>query len=169
MSKGILIPFFFTKESILKGVKQELSLYAERIKDSDGNILFDELVFDEEYKSKLRELMLDAEAKIIDRFSAYMKYERLDTASFHEEIGEDDYDKIEFTLLMPCAFNAQYGRLVSIKTREFIVAYISYRWLEVKMREDAVTFKFRADEALMDARAYLEKRSRRCRTGGNLF
>lgn len=168
-TKGIMIPFLFTKESILKGVKQETSLYAERVKNQNNDILFDELVFDEEYDTKLIELMLDAEGRIIDRYSAYMKFERLDMANIHEELDVMEHNKIEFTLIMPCEFNTTYAKTVSVKTREYIVAYITYRWLETKMREDAEVYKIRAEETLMDARAMLEKRLYRRRTGGNLF
>ena len=81
----IIVPYIFSHSSIAEAVKQESSLYAERKQTAEGDTLFEELVFDEEYYRKFRELFFDAQAMVIDRFGAYMQYETDDAASIFEE------------------------------------------------------------------------------------
>ena len=99
-----------------------------------------------------------------------MQYESDESYLFEESDFTIDRD-FAFTLLMPCSYNQFYNKQVSIKAREFIVAYIMYRWLETKVPEEAAVYKERSDKALMDARAYLEKRiaTTRRKTGGSFF
>lgn len=166
----ILVPYIFSHDYILETVKQESSLYAERKVSDTGESLFEKLVFDEEYDRKFRELFFDAQASVIDRFGAYMQYAAdSDTEYFFEESDFSIDRDFTFNLLMPDDYNQFYNKQVSIKTREFLVSYIMYRWLETKSPQEAAIFKMRADSALMDARAYLEKRIARSRAGGNFF
>jgi hypothetical protein len=165
----IVVPYVFSHDNIAEAMKQESSLYAERKLTEEGNSLFDELVFDEEYYRKFRELFFDAQAMVMDRFSAYMQYESDESYLFEESDYTVDRD-FAFTLLMPDDYNKFYNKQVSIKTREFLIAYIMYRWLETKSVQEAMIYKNRADISLMDARAYLEKRVAARRTsGGNMF
>jgi hypothetical protein len=167
---SIIVPYIFTHDYILEAVKQESSLYAERKATNEGQSLFEQFVFDEEYFRKFRELFFDAQAVVIDRYGAYMQYTTDDEVAYIFE--ESDFSKdrdFSFSLLMPNDYNQFYNKQVSIKTREFIVAYVMYRWLETKSPNEAALYKSRADSSLMDGRAYLEKRIARTRTGGNMF
>ena len=135
----ILVPYIFSHDSIAEAVKQESSLHAVRKQTEEGDNLFEELVFDEEYYRKLRELFFDAQAEVMDRFSPYMQYEtESESATIFEEADFTKDIDFTFTLLMPCRYNMQYNKQVSIKVREFIIAYIMYRWLETKVPEEAV-------------------------------
>lgn len=167
----IIVPYIFSHSSIAEAVKQESSLYAERKHTAEGDTLFEELVFDEEYYRKFRELFFDAQAMVIDRFSAYMQYETNEEEAYIFE--EVDYTKdidFYFVLLMPSTFNKFYSKPASIKTREFIIAYIMYRWLETKSPEEAAAYKTRSEMTLIDARAYLEKRiAGTRRSAGNMY
>lgn len=165
----IAVPYIFSHDHIAEAVKQESSLYAERKMSAEGENLFEHFVFDEEYYRKFRELFFDAQAMVMDRYSPYMQYESDESYLFEEANYTIDRD-FAFTLLMPCDYNKFYNKQVSIKTREFIVAYIMYRWLETKMLDDAAVYKGRSEMTLIDARAYLEKRiAVRRRSGGNMF
>lgn len=165
----IAVPYIFTHERIADAVKQESSLYAERKVTAEGENLFEHFVFDKEYNRKFRELFFDAQAEVMDRYSPYMEYELNDACVFEEADYETDKD-FAFTLRMPTDYNKIYNKQVGIKTREFIVAYIMYRWLETKSAEEAAVYKNRADMTLIDARAYLEKRiAVRRKSGGNMF
>lgn len=165
----IVVPYVFSHDNIAEAMKQESSLYAERKLTEEGNSLFDELVFDEEYYRKFRELFFDAQAMVMDRFSAYMQYETDGEAYLFEEADFTIDRDFAFNLLMPDDYNQHYNKMVSIKTREFLVAYIMYRWLETKAPEEAAIYKGRADMTLIDARAYLEKRIARRRMSGNMY
>lgn len=167
---SIIVPYIFSHDHILEAVKQESSLYAERKISGDGQSLFEQFVFDEEYFRKFRELFFDAQAKVMDRYGAYMQYSpETDEQYFFEESDFSIDRDFSFSLLMPDDYNQFYNKQVSIKTREFLVSYIMYRWLETKDAQDAALYKARADNALMDGRAYLEKRIARSRTSGNFF
>lgn len=166
----ILVPYIFSHDYILEAVKQESSLYAERKTSDTGESLFEQLVFDDEYYRKFRELFFDAQAAVIDRFGAYMQYTAGSSTTYFFEESDFSIDRdFTFDLLMPDDYNQFYNKQVSIKTREYLVAYIMYRWLETKSAQEAAIYKSRADDSLMDARAYLEKRIARSRTGGNFF
>ena len=167
---SIVVPYTFTRDHILEAVKQESSLYAERKITEEGVNLFEQLVFDDEYYRKFRELFFDAQAKVMDRYGAYMQYVPETDEQYYFEEADFSIDRdFSFSLLMPCDYNQFYNKQVSIKTREFLVSYIMYRWLETKAPQDAALFMHRADNSLMDGRAYLEKRVARSRTGGNIF
>lgn len=165
----IAVPYIFSHDSIAEAVKQESSLYAERKQTEEGESLFEHFVFDEEYYRKFRELFFDAQANVIDRYGAYMQYVTGDEANVFEEADFTIDRDFSFSLLMPCDYNQHYNKMVSIKTREFLVAYIMYRWLETKAPEEAAIYKGRADMTLIDARAYLEKRIARRRMSGNMY
>lgn len=165
----IAVPYIFSRDNILEAVKQESSLYAERKISEGGQSLFEQLVFDDEYYRKFRELFFDAQAIVMDRYGVYMQYTVPVEQYFFEEADFSIDRDFTFTLLMPDVYNQFYNKHVSIKTREFLVAYIMYRWLETKSPQEAAVYKMRADNALMDGRAYLEKRIARTRTGGNFF
>lgn len=169
-SQQAIVPYIFNHDHIMNAVMQESAHYAERKFSEAGDQLFENLVFDEEYELKFRELFFDAQANVLDRFSPYMNYiKESDTAMFEEANVDRDRD-FTFSLLMPRDYNQQYNKSVSIKTREYLVAYIMYRWLETKVPQDAAIYKERAENTLIDARAYLEKRLvRRRMTGGNMF
>ena len=166
----ILVPYIFSHDHILKAVMQESALYAERKSSETGDPLFEQLVFDEEYELKFRELFFDAQANVLDRFSPYLRYTAEPDTEIFEEANVDRDRDFTFALLMPSDYNTHYNKMVSIKTREFLVAYIMYRWLETKVPQEAGIYKDRADSTLIDARAYLEKRIvRRRMSGGNMF
>lgn len=167
---NIIVPYVFSHDHILEAVKQESSLYAERKMTEEGQSLFEQFVFDEEYFRKFRELFFDAQAVVIDRYGAYMQYVPITDEPYIFEEADFTIDRdFTFSLMMPCDYNQFYNKQVSIKTREFLLAYIMYRWLEMKAPQDAVFFKMRADSSLMDGRAYLEKRIARTRRSGNFF
>ena len=166
----ILVPYMFSHDHIMTAVKQESSLYAERKRSEAGDVLFDELVFDEEYLTKFRELFFDAQANVLDRYSPYLNYLPDPPEEIFEEVDTEKNIDFAFSLLMPCDYNHHYNKMVSVKTREYIVAYIMYRWLETKVPQEAAIYKDRADRVLIDARAYLEKRIvRRRMIAGNMF
>ncbi len=166
----ILVPYMFSRDHIMTAVKQEASLYAERKQTETGESLFDELVFDEEYNMKFRELFFDAQANVLDRYSPYLNYLPEPPVDIFEEADTTKNIDFSFSLLMPCDYNHHYNKMINIKTREYIVAYIMYRWLETKVPQEAAVYKDRADSTLIDARAYLEKRIvKRRMTGGNMF
>lgn len=154
------ITFIFTHDSIFQGVKQEASQLAIRKSDKEGNSLFEQLVFDEAYLPKFRELFFDAQAEVTPALSAYMKEIPADPMCFETQDFSKDRDYI-FHLLMPEDFNRHMVKPIDIKIKQFITAYIMYRWLETKVPELAATFFERAMKVKDEAKELLERRNTR--------
>lgn len=152
-----LISFLFSHDDIFAGVKQESSLLSERRFDAQGNTLFDELVFDEEYLILFRRLFFEAQANLIPAVSAYLKYNSFDDGFFETRDFTEDRD-LSLHLLMPADYFDAYTTAVDIKIKEYLIAYIMYRWLETKMPQEAATFFQRSAACLNDVKNNLEKR-----------
>ncbi|MDR1455153.1 MAG: hypothetical protein LBJ01_05835 [Tannerella sp.] len=151
-------------DNLFQDVKQESSLYAERKTDGDGNSLFEQLVFDEEYLEKFRELFLDARAEIAPALSAYMDpdppaqgyFEATDFAS-----GRDGL----FHLLLPDSFSGALSVALDTNIRQFLIACIMYRWLETKAPADAALYFERAERLKKAVKSMLTVRPS-CRPHG---
>jgi len=137
------ISFVFAHDIIFAGVKQESSLLAERRFKDTGETLFDELVFDEEYLIKFRELFFDAQVEVTAVLSAYMREVPTDAEVFEEKDFFENRD-YAFVLMMPDSFNSHITRPLNIKIREYLIAYIMYRWLETKLPQEAAIYQSRA-------------------------
>ena len=151
--------FIFSHDNIFLGVKEESSYLAERKYDQNDNTLFEELVFDEEYLTKFRELFFDAQAEVTPAVSAYMKELPLNPGYFETQDFSEDRDYV-ISLVMPDDFNAHMAKPIDIKIKQFLIAYIMYRWLETKLPEEAATYLQRATRVLSEAKALLEKRTK---------
>ncbi|KAA6331769.1 hypothetical protein EZS27_019650 [termite gut metagenome] len=148
--KEIDIVYEFTCEDVFECVKRESSLLAERRNDTEG--LFEKLVFDEEYKNYgvFEEYFFDARAEIIPVVSAYVNPK--------EDVpGQKDFF---VRLLMPCDFMEAMKEVIGIKIKQFLIAYIMYRWLETKLSQEAAVYYQRATNLLPQIKGYLEKRDR---------
>lgn len=160
--------FIFSHDAIFQGVKQESSQLAIRKSDRDGNPLFEQIVFDEAYLPKFRELFFDAQAEVIPAVSRYMR----DIPSEAEYFEHTDFTKdrdYTFSLLMPRDFNMHMAKPVDIKIKQFLIAYIMYRWLETKLPEEAATYMERANMVLMEAKGALERRIKPIRRNHRLW
>lgn len=149
----------FSHDDIFKGVKQEASLYAERQLNRENESLFDELVFDEEYFIKFRELFFDAQADVVFALSAYMKDVPYEGPYFESADFSENRDFI-LTLALPDNFAGPMCIPLNTKIKEYLIAYIMYRWLETKAPADAERYKARTDEALANIKSYSNKAGR---------
>jgi hypothetical protein len=61
---------------------------------------------------------------------------------------------------MPDDFNFHLSKPVDAKIRQFMVAYIIYRWLETKLPEQAITCLARAENIISDVKRLLNSRIR---------
>ena len=151
--------FIYSHDAIFLAVNQESSYLAERRFDDTGEGLFEQLVFDEEYLVKFRELFLDAQSEVTPALSAYLKEVPVEPEYFEMQDFSPDLD-YTFTLLMPDDWNFHLFKPVDIKIKQYLVAYIMYRWLETKLPEEAVVYLERATRLLEEIRSLLEKRTR---------
>ena len=151
------ITFIYSHDNIFQGVKQEASQLAIRKADKDGNSLFEQMVFDEAYLIKFRELFFDAQAEVTPALSAYMKDIAVEPEYFEPQDFTQNRD-YTFSLLMPDDFNFHLVRPIDIRLKQFLISYIMYRWLETKMPNDAATFFDRAGKTLADVRSSLNVR-----------
>ena len=157
------IVLIYSRDSVFQSVKQESSLLAERKFDANGESLFEQLVFDEEYPVLFRQLFFEAQAEVTVALSGYMKDVPVEPDYFETQDFTKDTDYI-VCLSVPKDWNFHLAKPVDIKVKEFIVAYILYRWLETKLPEEASVYLRRAQSVLEDAKGMLEKRTKPVRT-----
>jgi len=153
----ILLSFIFSHDDIFRGVKQETSLLAIRQRDEEGYTLFEELVFDEAYEIKFRELFYDAQVRVTETVSAYLKGLPVQREYFETQDFSKNRD-YSFSLEMPDDFVPAMYRPVDVRITEFLVAFIVYRWLETKLPSHAALFLARAQETLSKAQVLLDRR-----------
>lgn len=143
-------------DNIFQGVKMEASLLAERIRSEQGETMFEDFVFDEEYMILFRGLFYEAQAELIPIFATYMK--NLPDWSIYFE-GKDFSKNRDFKirLSMPDDFLTPLAIVVDIKTKEYIIAYIMYRWMETKMPQYAAIYELRAKNVKEFIKSNLDK------------
>lgn len=152
-----LLTFIYSHESIFHDVKQESSQFAIRKSDKSGNPMFEHIVFDEAYLPRFRELFFDAQSEVTPSVSRYLrdvpyKAEYFETQDFSKN---KDYT---FSLILPDDFNMHMSKPIDIKIKQFIIAYIMYRWLETKLPEESAIYMQRANMVLSEAKGLLERR-----------
>lgn len=145
-------------DSIFTSVKMESSYLAERAKDKDGEPMFEEIVFDEEYFILFRDLFFDARANVVGACSAYMK-DQTEISLFEQDNFDKERDFI-FRMDVP-DFIPAYLDSLSIKIKSYLVAHILYRWLEHKMPAEAQGYLERSNSYLKDVSRFLELRKER--------
>ena len=163
-----LVTIIQSHDEILKGVKMESSYLAERRTDSQGNELFDTLVFDEEYLILFRQLFFDARANVISAVSAYIKEFVYTPEYFDAQNVTTDVDFI-VQLLMPDTYLLAMNEPVSNKMKEYLISHIMYRWLITKLPNEASVYLQQSDGYLADMKRYLEMRTKPLRRTGRNF
>jgi len=151
--------FTYSHDNIFASVKQEASLFAVRKFDQNGDDLFNQLVFDEAYLIMFRQLFFEAQAEVTVALSGYMKDIPVASEYFETQDFFENRDYV-FYLAMPDDWNYHLFKPVDIKVKEFLTAYIMYRWLETKSPQDAATYLQRATSVLEDAKTLLDKRTK---------
>ncbi|MDR2002390.1 MAG: hypothetical protein LBQ74_05105 [Prevotella sp.] len=145
----ILLTFIFSHEQVFRAVKQESSQLAVRKQDKDGNSLFEQLVFDEAYLPKFRELFFNAQGQIAPALAAYQRNIPVSPSYFERADFTKDRDYIVY-LGMDDDFNMHMARPVEDYIFHFIKDWIMYEWLRNKSPDDAsvylvATEKYRTD------------------------
>jgi uncharacterized membrane-anchored protein YjiN (DUF445 family) len=138
------VAFIYPADNIFQDVKREASYYAERKFDNAGESLFEQLVFDEEYTGKFRELFLDARAEIAPLLAPFAK--NVPVAGYFEQTDFTDDVNAEFQIAVADDFPDVMIRPVDTKIREYLIAYIMYRWLETKIPQEAQIYYMRMQE-----------------------
>jgi len=151
------LTFIYSHDNIFASVKQEASLFSIRKYDQNGDNLFEQLVFDEAYLRLFRQLFFEAQAEVTVAFSGYMKDVPVEPDYFETQDFFENRDYV-FYLAMPDDWNFHLYKPVDIKVKEFLTAYIMYRWLETKSPQEAAAYLQRAASVLQDAKTLLDKR-----------
>jgi len=149
--------FIYSHDDVFASIKQEASLFSIRKYDPNGDSLFEQLVFDEAYLRLFRQLFFEAQAEVTVAFSGYMKDVPAESDYFETQDFFENMDYV-FYLAMPDDWNFHLNKSVDIKVKEFLTAYIMYRWLETKLPQDAATYLQRAESVLKDSKTLLDKR-----------
>jgi hypothetical protein len=124
--------FIHTHDDTFKAVKLESSLFAHRQTNKEGVSLFDIFVFDEAYDILFRQLFFEAQADLMQVIpSRFIKDMPIDEQYFQtaDFLNEEDFN---LWLDIPRRWLLQYSKYLDILIKEFLVAYILWRWLETK-------------------------------------
>lgn len=140
--------FTFTKDEIFAAVKMESSLLGARLFTDKGDPLYTQLLFDEQYSEVVplfRQLFFEAQTEIINIMPSSLLHDCQCTF-----IEEDAPDNFTFALKLTCdgKYNTAYFKVVTVKVKEALIAYIMYRWLETKRPTEAATYGGRFAELL---------------------
>lgn len=154
MSK--ILTFVWSHESVFESTKQESSILGMRKRDSDGKDLFEELVLDEAYPIKFRELFMEARAEVSDALSAFTRNIPNDMGYF-DEYDHSQHRDFKLWLEVSDDWNDNLTTSVDVKLREYIVAYIMYRWLEMKLPQEAMMYHERATSVLARTKGLLNR------------
>ncbi|GAB6119221.1 hypothetical protein [Dysgonomonas termitidis] len=144
-----LLTFIFSHEQVFRAVKQESSQLAVRRQDKNGNPLFEQLVFDEAYLPRFRELFFHAQGQVAPVLAAYQKDIPVNVSYFERADFTTDRDYIVY-LGMDDDFNMHMARPVEDYIFHFIKDWIMYEWLKDKSPDDASVYlagtgKYRTD------------------------
>lgn len=160
----MILYFIHTKDNIQSAVKQETSLLAERryreLKGGEREELLDELVMDEEYDDLFKRLFRQAHAELITNISSnYLAETPTDLSPVFSEFPDFRQDR-DFSLWLDMHedFPPQYRKSIDIKTEQFLIDYVCYRWLENKSPNDARYFLLRQEKTLEDIKRLLVRK-----------
>lgn len=160
--------FIYTHDMMFQAVKEESSQLAIRKADKDGNPLFEQLVFDEAYLPKFRQLFFNAQSQIIPTIAVYMKNIPTEGKYFERQDFTKDRD-YTFSLLMPNDFNTHITQQIEDCIFNFIKDWIMYKWLKTKSPVDAASFLEDSEQSKSDLRIALSKRINPIRRKGYYF
>lgn len=153
---------------MFQAVKQEASLLAIRKTDNEGTPLFEQLVFDEAYLPKFRELFFNAQSQITPSLAAYMRDIPTEPTYFERQDFSKDRD-YTFSLLMPSDFNMHMARPIEDYIFNFMKDWIMYQWLETKSPVDAATFLAKTEKYKIDLMIGLSQKTKPRRRPHRLF
>jgi len=164
----MIITFIHTKDDIQKAVKQDSSYLGERTRDENGDVMFDQIVYDEEYEIQFKRLFLDAQVPLIEACLAYLKT----IPAGAEYIDNQDFDVDQDFIIqlgMPDDFLPNSRKIIDIRMRRFLIAHILYSWLKDKLPQAAAIYKNELDPLLDGIKSSLNTRMTVQRTKGRLF
>ena len=133
--------FVFSEESISRAVEEETTRAGKLARDNEGQSLLDDAVMDEEQAILFRRLFLETRAETLLFLSPWMINAR--EGDFDANNFDDERD---FSVVLDTT-GRDMAMIVDAKVREFIVAYIAYRWMETRLPGSASVVLARAATA----------------------
>jgi len=149
------VTFIFEENICFEKAKRELSQYAARALDKEGNTQFAGLVLDEENRMLFVDLFRAATAQLQARAAAYMRL--FPDKSLYIESERYEAKDFTMTLLLPDNYNNAFIEPANERADEFITAYVAYRWLETKAPDISAIYRDRANAALDKFQVYINK------------
>lgn len=163
----MIYTFIYRLEDIFRGVKQITSYLAERKVDSDGNSLFEELVFDEEYETLFKRFFFEAQAGVIKATSGYQK--NLPVCPDYFE-PEDMSKYSDFVLNLELHnFIPVLVKVVDVRIKEYLISYITYKWLADKLPNDAEIHLLQANACIEEIKSTLMASRKNVKIKGRYF
>ena len=164
----MIVTLIYTEQDIFKSVKEDTSHLAERTKDSKGESMFNDIVYDEEYMINFKRVFLQAQGNVLEKCMAYIKSLPAG-AEYNDNQNFDTNKDFVLQLNMPDTFVAQASRILDVRIRTYLVTYIIYGWLKDKLPNVAAIYYSELEELLSGVKSTLHLRTTPIRTVGRLY
>lgn len=153
-----ILDIWITAREIQKRVEHETTDLAKNRTDRQNLPLLDQLILDADQTLLFRTYFREACTIAHDKCAAYTKH-------FPAYNGEDDADTTRLdedfyaVLLMPETFPISASQAIDRAIYNHLIAHVIYRWLELKLPDEARIFKLRSEQNLFDLSSRLERRT----------
>jgi len=164
----MILTFIQTKDDIQKAVKQDTSYLGVRTRDGNGDVMFEQVVYDEDYEIQFKRFFLDAQVQIIEACSAYLKGIPAGVSYTDNQNFDEDKDFI-IQLAMPDDFLSHNRKVIDIRMRRYMIAHIMYSWLKDKLPQAAAVYENELSPLINGIKSALNTRLTPVRTKGKLF
>lgn len=144
-------------KEIAERVEQETTLLALIYLKRGQSQIYDNIVMDADTLLIFRTYFKEASEKVRDKCLAYSKYNRTEKGEDDNNITQLDEDFF-LTLHLPDNFPNIIASGIDRAIFAYLTFFVIYRWLETKLPQEALLFKTRSDQNLIDLSSRLEIR-----------
>lgn len=152
-----IIDLWISAKEIQKRVEHETTNLAKDRAGQPG-FTFDNLVMDADQTLLFRTYFREACTKANDKCSAYTKFSPACQGEDDADITHLDED-FYIILAMPETFPVATSSLIDQAIYNHLIAFVIYRWLEIKLPNEAQLFRLRSEQNLSDLSSRLERRA----------
>ena len=162
------IDIWIKARQIAERVEHETTVLALACKNRGQQQIYDNIIMDTDQLLNFRTYFKEAVATVQDKCSPYTRHNR-------PSQGEDDQDTtrldedLYIILHMPDQFPDITAAAVDKAIYNYLIAWVIFRWLEVKLPQEAQPFRIRAEQNLSGLSSRLERRTTPFRRPYRLF
>lgn len=149
-------------------VEHETTLLAMLYDRRGQGELYGSIVMDADQLLVFRTYFKEGAEMVRDRCSAYTKLNRVIAGEDDSDVTRLDED-LFLTLHLPDSFPDVTASGIDRAITEFLTAWVVFRWLEMKLPQEAQVFRARSEQHINSLLSRLERRDRPVRRRYRLF